>query len=120
MNPQRTASKAVRDGSGTIQLLCRSNVLKKSWSLLNALDLGDFAEARGPLIRTRTGEISVNAKSLRILTKALRPPPEKFPGLYYADGEEFLEFCRDRLSPDVTITDDSPLPDWTIFVHRGG
>ena len=46
--------------------------------------------------------------------------PEKFPGLYYADGEEFLEFCRDSLSPDVTLTDDSPLPDWTIFVRRGG
>ena len=44
--------------------------------------------------------------------------PEKFPGLYYADGEEFLEFCRDSLSPDVTLTDDRPLPDWTIFVRR--
>jgi len=46
--------------------------------------------------------------------------PEKFPGLYYADGDEFQAFCRKRLSPDVTFSDDRPLPDWTIFVRRGG
>ncbi len=50
----------------------------------------------------------------------LRPDaPDKFSGLYYADGQEFLDFCRENLSPDVTFSDDSPLPDWTIFVRRG-
>ena len=50
----------------------------------------------------------------------LRPDaPEKYSGLFYTDGRDFLEFCRENLSPDVSITDDSPLPDWTIFVRRG-
>jgi hypothetical protein len=44
--------------------------------------------------------------------------PEKYPGLYYADGPEFVEFCKQSLSPDITFTDDRPLPDWTIFVRR--
>lgn len=44
--------------------------------------------------------------------------PGKYPGLFYADGREFLEFCKQSLSPDVTFTDDRPLPDWTIFVRR--
>ncbi|MCH7935664.1 MAG: methyltransferase domain-containing protein [Proteobacteria bacterium] len=44
--------------------------------------------------------------------------PEKYPGLYYADGREFVDFCKLSLSPDVTFTDDRPLPDWTIFVRR--
>ncbi len=44
--------------------------------------------------------------------------PDQYPGLYYADGIEFIKFCSETLSPDVTYTDDRPLPDWTIFVRR--
>jgi len=44
--------------------------------------------------------------------------PEKYPGLYYADGREFVEFCKQSLGPDVSFTEDQPLPDWTIFVRR--
>ncbi|NQU60566.1 MAG: methyltransferase domain-containing protein [Rhodospirillales bacterium] len=44
--------------------------------------------------------------------------PDQYPGLYYADGKAFEDFCREKLSPDVTYTDDRPLPDWTIFVRR--
>ncbi len=44
--------------------------------------------------------------------------PDQYPGLYYADGMEFVKFCNEALSPNVTYTDDRPLPDWTIFVRR--
>ena len=44
--------------------------------------------------------------------------PEKYPGLFYADGSEYLEFCKQSLGPDVSFTDDRPLPDFTIFVRR--
>ena len=44
--------------------------------------------------------------------------PEKYQSLYYADGEEFLDFCRNNLSPDVNYSNDNPLPDWTIFIRR--
>lgn len=44
---------------------------------IGLLDTGDFVEAHGEIIRTQTGEISISVRSLRILTKALRPMPEK-------------------------------------------
>lgn len=43
---------------------------------------------------------------------------QQFPGLYYADAGEFVDFCAGQLSPDVERSDDRPLPDWTIFVRR--
>jgi lysyl-tRNA synthetase, class II len=45
------------------------------------LDLGDILGAEGVLFKTKTGELSVRCDSLRLLTKALRPLPEKFHGL---------------------------------------
>ncbi len=71
----------LRDGSGAVQLMCRRNLLGDGWTLLASLDLGDFVEAAGAMLRTRTGEVSVDAAELRLLTKSLRPPPEKFHGL---------------------------------------
>ena len=44
--------------------------------------------------------------------------PDQYPGLYYADGMEFVKFCNETLSPDITCTDDRPLPDWTIIIRR--
>ena len=71
------------DGSGAMQVLCNRKTLgPRRWRVMDALDLGDILEARGSLIRTRTGEITVEARDLRMLTKSLRPPPEKFHGLH--------------------------------------
>ncbi len=39
-------------------------------------------------------------------------------GLYYGDPQGFLDFCREALSPDATLIDDYPLPEWTILVRR--
>ncbi|MBI3113840.1 MAG: hypothetical protein HYZ04_04920 [Rhodospirillales bacterium] len=43
---------------------------------------------------------------------------QQFSGLYYAEAGEFVDFCVGNLSPDVSLSDDQPLPDWTIFVRR--
>ena len=69
------------DDSGQIQVLASQRALDNSWRLLEELDLGDFLEASGPLVRSRRGEISVQADRLAVLAKALRPPPEKYHGL---------------------------------------
>ena len=44
--------------------------------------------------------------------------PEKFNGLFYTDVAEFLDYCRATLSPNVDYSNDTPLPDWTIFIRR--
>jgi lysyl-tRNA synthetase class 2 len=53
----------------------------KAWELLKLLDLGDFISVTGVLMRTKTGELSVRAKAVQFLSKALLPMPEKWHGL---------------------------------------
>ena len=73
----------VQDMSGRIQLYVQRDALhdgvyeqfKRDW------DLGDIVGAEGRLFKTKTGELSVQCDDLRLLTKALRPLPEKFHGL---------------------------------------
>ena len=82
---QRIMGKAafldLRDGSGRIQLHLRRDVLEEQFELISLVDLGDFVEASGTLFRTRTNEVTVAVSSWRVITKALRPMPEKFHGV---------------------------------------
>ena len=71
----------IQDGEGRLQLLLRQDALGPGYGLLENLDLGDFVGARGRLLRTRAGEVSVEAEELVLLAKALRTPPEKWRGL---------------------------------------
>ena len=68
------------DGSGNIQLYLKKDVLK-NWSDLKLFDIGDIVDATGKVVKTKTGEISVEVEQLDILTKAIRPLPEKWEGL---------------------------------------
>ncbi len=72
----------IQDESGRIQLLIQSNVLgEDSYAAFKVLDVGDIIAVEGGLTRTRTGELSVKVNVLRLLTKALRPLPDKWHGL---------------------------------------
>ena len=84
----KLAFLVIRDSfNSELQLFIRKNETNDSADRSNSelvmpdeislLDTGDFVEAHGEIIRTQTGEISVSVRSLRILTKALRPMPEK-------------------------------------------
>lgn len=81
----RTMGKAsfcdINDNSGKLQILIKKDILKEDFNLLEQIDIGDFIESKGVLFRTRRGEITLEAANLRILSKALRPPPEKWHGL---------------------------------------
>ena len=77
----RAAFLDIRDGSGRIQLHARADVLGDSFELTSLLDLGDFVQASGHMFRTRTGEITVAVTRWRVITKALRPLPDKWHGL---------------------------------------
>jgi lysyl-tRNA synthetase class 2 len=73
----------LRDGSGQIQLHAREDLLgPKAFELLVDLDLGDFVGVEGTALATkRGGELSLAIDHWRLLTKSLRPPPDKFHGL---------------------------------------
>lgn len=77
----RAAFLDLRDGSGVIQAMLRRNVLGEDYALLPDLDLGDFLGVSGAMMRTRTGQPTIEAASLTILAKGMRPLPEKWHGL---------------------------------------
>lgn len=90
----RIAFIVIKDKSGELQLFWRSNPdaaadRAKSELLISdisLLDSGDFVESTGPVIKTQTGEISVEVAKLRLLTKALRPMPLEQEG--FTDKEQ--------------------------------
>ena len=75
----------IRDASGSLQLFLHAPDVAEidaaagviGMKQLNLLDTGDFVQATGEVIRTKTGEISVGVKQLKLLTKSLRPMPEE-------------------------------------------
>jgi lysyl-tRNA synthetase class 2 len=72
----------LRDGTVRLQVSARlDNLGEDGFELLRDTDLGDILGAEGPLFRTRTGEITVDARQLWMLAKALQAPPEKWHGL---------------------------------------
>ena len=97
----------LRDFSGTIQLFIQANNIaetSKEGNLigikdLNLLDSGDFVQANGKVIRSKTGEISVATKELKLLTKSLRPMPTVQDG--FSNKEE--RFRRRYIDMNVNI-----------------
>jgi lysyl-tRNA synthetase class 2 len=90
MMAKRVMGKAsfvqLQDMSGRIQLFLQRDSLPEGvYQAFKAWDVGDIIGAEGVLFKTKTGELSVRADALRMLTKSLRPLPEKFHGL--ADQE---------------------------------
>ncbi len=79
----------IQDQSGKIQLYIKKDVLKPTskaeqtigFDDLTLLDVGDFIEATGIITKTQKGEISIQPKYIRLLSKSLRPLPEKWEGL---------------------------------------
>lgn len=77
----------LQDATGRIQLfVARDNVGDEVYAAFKHWDLGDILGAEGTLFRTKTGELSVKVTTLRLLTKSLRPLPDKFHGM--ADQEQ--------------------------------
>ncbi len=76
----------VRDATGEIQLFCRINALgEDAYAQLKDLDIGDWIGVWGMVMKTRRGQLSIAVERFELLSKSLRPLPEKFHGL--ADKE---------------------------------
>jgi lysyl-tRNA synthetase class 2 len=76
----------IQDATGRFQIyVTRDAVGEEAYAAFKHWDLGDIIGAEGTLFKTKTGELSLHAKSIRLLTKNLRPMPDKFHGV--ADQE---------------------------------
>jgi lysyl-tRNA synthetase, class II len=77
----KTCFAELMDYTGRLQLYARADQLGDEFSLFGLLDIGDFIGVTGEPFRTRTGQLTVAVKVFSLLTKALRPLPEKWHGL---------------------------------------
>ena len=71
----------LRDWSGTMQIGLSKKLMGEQWSLVKLLELGDIIGAAGQLGKTKSGEITIWADNVTLLSKSLLHPPEKFHGL---------------------------------------
>ena len=99
----RLSFATLRDGSGEIQLMLAEDLLSPDGlALLDDLDLGDWVGAEGEVVTTRRGELSVRATELTLLTKTLRPLPEKWHGLKDVEARYRQRYLDLIANPEVT------------------
>lgn len=92
----------VQDRNGRIQAYVRMNDIgEELFKEFKTWDLGDIVEIKGFVFKTRTGEISVHAKEIRLLSKSLLPLPEKFHGLTDTDTRYRKRYLDMIMNPDV-------------------
>jgi lysyl-tRNA synthetase class 2 len=94
---------SVRDESGTIQVFAKQDVLGESFAALEEIDIADHIEVRGRLMVTKTGELTIEARALRLVTKALRPLPDKWHGLTDVDVRYRRRYVDLVANPEVSL-----------------
>ncbi len=91
----------LRDRTGTIQAGLSKKLLDKHWELVKLLELGDIIGVAGQLGKTQTGEITIWADEVTLLSKSLSQPPEKFHGLADVDLRYRHRYVDLWVNPEV-------------------
>jgi len=101
----KLAFLVLRDATGDLQLFCRVNVLgEEAFAAVKQLDVGDWVGAVGTALRTRRGELSVAPTEVTLLSKSLRPLPEKFHGLTDTETRYRQRYVDLIVNPEVRKT----------------
>jgi len=99
----------IQDGTGRIQLYFQKNTLgEEKFSLFKKLDIGDFIGVKGALFRTKTDELTIDAEDFTLLSKSLRPLPEKWHGLTDVEIRYRQRYVDLIVNPEVK----------KVFLHR--
>jgi lysyl-tRNA synthetase class 2 len=91
----------LRDDTSELQLFAKLDLMGDEFSHLEELDVADFVEATGIPMVTKTGELSLELKTIRVLTKAMRPLPDKWHGLTDVDLRYRQRYVDLVANPDV-------------------
>ena len=92
----------VQDFSGRIQIYIRRDELGETFfDLISKFDVGDIIGVEGKVFRTKRGEISIHAHNVKLLSKAMRPLPEKFHGLTNVETRYRRRYLDLVMNPDV-------------------
>ncbi len=91
----------IQDSSGKLQLYFSKEELKEAYSLLKLIDMGDIIGTKGKVFKTKTGETTVHVVTFELLTKSLRPLPEKWHGLKDPEARYRQRYVDFIVNPDV-------------------
>ena len=95
----------IQDKQGVIQCyVARDDLGEEAYAEFKKMDIGDIIGVKGFVFRTKTGEITVHAKELTLLTKSLKPLPEKFHGLQDTDVRYRQRYLDLIVNPEVRDT----------------
>ncbi len=97
----------IDDGTASFQLYLAVNNLEDAYDEFLSLDIGDIVGVDGPVFRTRRGELSVEVKAYKLLTKSLLPLPEKWHGLKDVEIRYRQRYLDLIVNPDVRKVFDS-------------
>lgn len=97
----------IHDSTGKMQIFAKFDDLgEEDYNLLKKWDIGDIVEVKGFVFKTNVGEVSVHAKEARLLSKSLRPLPEKFHGLKDTDlryRQRYVDLIMNAESKDTFV-----------------
>ena len=114
----------LRDSTGDVQLFLEERTLTpEALALVEDLDMGDWIGAEGEVVRTKRGELSVKPRDLVLLTKSLRPLPEKWHGIKDPElryRRRYLEFASDLESRRVIAARSRALTAMRAELERRG
>ena len=114
----------LKDQSGRIQIYGQKQALgDELFAVLKHLDLGDIIGATGTLFTTRMGEKSIKVSSFVVLSKALRPPPEKFHGLEDTEiryRQRYLDLIANDDVKSVFLKRSAIIKEMRSFLHERG
>ena len=92
----------LQDGSGSIQLyVSRDSLGEENYAAFKSMDIGDIVGVKGYVFTTRTGEISVHAQSVTLLSKSLQVLPEKYHGLKDTDARYRQRYVDLIVNPEI-------------------
>ena len=101
----KTCFMDMQDKDGRIQVYVRKDVLgEENYALIKMMDIGDTVGVTGTVFRTHMGEVSIKAASLEMLSKSLRPLPEKWHGLKDVETRYRQRYVDLIVNPDVRDT----------------
>lgn len=101
----KTCFMDLRDKTGRIQIYVRKDVLgEENYALIKMMDIGDIVGITGVVFRTHMGEVSIKATALEMLSKSLRPLPEKWHGLKDVETRYRQRYVDLIVNPEVRDT----------------
>ena len=112
----------LKDGYGSIQIALRSDLLGEDlFKVLKFVDIGDFLGVKGPVFRTKTGEPTIEVQKFDVLSKSIRPLPDKWSGLQDIEKryrQRYLDFISNDSSKSIALVKPKIISTIRRFMER--